>query len=167
MIDDTLQAVRSNDQLIAGVARQENILAINAKIEAARAGDLGRGFSVVANAINELSQQTGTAAVQISESVDNLANWVLEIAEESQNIAAQAAEVIDKATESDVNLSQLQSTLKTSQGQMSKIAADIAHMRNAVARFGPSVTDIDSSIQETTEGISVARARTDRLVDIA
>ena len=163
MIDDTRQAVRSNDQLIAGVARQENILAINAKIEAARAGDLGRGFSVVANAINELSQQIGTAAVQISESVDNLANWVLEIAEESQNIAAQAAEVIDKATESDVNLSQLQ----TSQGQMSKIAADIAHMRNAVARFGPSVTDIDSSIQETTEGISVARARTDRLVDIA
>ncbi|MEL6688701.1 MAG: methyl-accepting chemotaxis protein [Pseudomonadota bacterium] len=166
-IDDTLEAVRSNNQLIAGVARQVNILAINAKIEAARAGDLGRGFSVVANAINELSQQTSTAAVQISDSVDNLANWVLEIAEESQNIAAQAAEVIDKSTENDVNLTQLQATLKASQSQMSKIAEDIEQMRHAVARFGPSVTDIDGSIQETTEGIADARARTDRLVDIS
>ena len=50
---------------------------------------------------------------------------------------------------------------------MSKIAEDIEQMRHAVARFGPSVTDIDGSIQETTEGIADARARTDRLVDIS
>jgi methyl-accepting chemotaxis protein len=52
----SLEAVKANNTEIAAIARQVNILAINAKIEAARAGDSGRGFGVVAEAINELSQ---------------------------------------------------------------------------------------------------------------
>ncbi|MEM9639070.1 MAG: methyl-accepting chemotaxis protein, partial [Pseudomonadota bacterium] len=60
-VSDTLTAVKTNNQQIAGIATQVNTLAINAKIEAARAGDAGRGFAVVAEAINELSQKTRDA----------------------------------------------------------------------------------------------------------
>ena len=62
----TLRAVKKNNTQIASISMQVNTLAINAKIEAARAGDSGRGFAVVADAINELSQHTKAAAAQIS-----------------------------------------------------------------------------------------------------
>jgi len=87
----TLENVESNNANIADIARQVNILAINAKIEAARAGDSGRGFGVVAEAINELSQKTARAAEDIAENIEHLSGWVGGLTQESQAISQDAA----------------------------------------------------------------------------
>ncbi|MEM7192234.1 MAG: methyl-accepting chemotaxis protein, partial [Pseudomonadota bacterium] len=60
-LEVTLGSVQASNAKIASIAKQVNTLAINAKIEAARAGDAGRGFAVVAESINELSQETASA----------------------------------------------------------------------------------------------------------
>ncbi|MEO1797024.1 MAG: methyl-accepting chemotaxis protein, partial [Pseudomonadota bacterium] len=166
-IHAALGVVKSHNALIAGIARQVNMLAINAKIEAARAGELGRGFSVVANAINELSQQTGKAAVQIADGVENLAGWVEELAQDSQTIGDEAENVLSKASENQANFSQLAASLSSNLEQVTSITNDVERMRGAVEQLLPAVRSIDDSVEETSDGISGATKRTARLVDIS
>lgn len=59
-------------ELISGIARHTNLLSLNASIEAARAGAAGRGFTVVANEIRQLSSQTASAAREIAELIASI-----------------------------------------------------------------------------------------------
>ncbi len=66
------QQVQEVMQLVQGIAAQTNMLALNATIEAARAGDAGKGFSVVANEVKSLANQTANATNSIQEQVDGI-----------------------------------------------------------------------------------------------
>ena len=65
--------IHSNTSLIGNIALQTNILALNAGIEASRAGDYGRGFAVVAQNVRELSDKTKMA----SESIEGVVSHII------------------------------------------------------------------------------------------
>ena len=71
-VSETISAVKNNNQQIASIATQVNTLAINAKIEAARAGDAGRGFAVVADEVRALAAKTQSSTVDIHELITKL-----------------------------------------------------------------------------------------------
>jgi methyl-accepting chemotaxis protein/cytochrome b561 len=64
--------ISSITDVIAGVVRQTNLLAINARVEAARAGDVGRGFAIVANEVKDLASQTGNATAGIGKQIEEV-----------------------------------------------------------------------------------------------
>lgn len=164
-VKSTVDAVGKNNQQIAAVARQVNTLAINAKIEAARAGDAGRGFSVVADAINDLSRQTGDAAVQISENLQTMTSWVMSVSQEAQDVAEQATQLLEMAQLNNGSLTTLMEAVNGTHEKAELISTEAGNMQKTLQDFGPSLKAMDDSVRATTDGITQATQRVHSLID--
>ncbi|MEM8554327.1 MAG: methyl-accepting chemotaxis protein [Pseudomonadota bacterium] len=164
-VSDTLKEVRVNNGAVTSIASQVNILAINAKIEAARAGDAGRGFAVVAEAVNELSQRTTDAAAAILESLTSLSDWIETLREEAENVAKEATAVIDVGDQTDVALSNIADTVRTTHRDACEVGNQAKSVERAGAEFLTCFDRIETAISETAEGIHQARKRVNGLID--
>lgn len=164
-VSDTLKAAKTNNQQIVSIARQVNTLAINAKIEAARAGDAGRGFSVVADAINELSQKTSGAAVEISGNIQTLTDWIVTLSDDAQQIATRASNILENSALNNQSLSEMESATHASHTQTERIAGQVETVTHALDTFAPTLKGIEDAVSATTQGIKTAHRRLNRLID--
>lgn len=162
---NALNAVQNNNNEIASIAKQVNILAINAKIEAARAGDAGRGFAVVAEAINELSRKTATAAAGISENVTDLSENVGILRDESGEVAQSAKTVITESERADGALSEITSNVTSIVTESESISRRVGEVATAVGRFEPEFRRLGEAVEGTGAGIHQTRARANALID--
>ena len=97
-LNEQSEAVTSTLQAITDISDQTSLLALNASIEAARAGDQGRGFAVVADEVKQLSNKTKQAALSISMTLQGFNNQVdssLEGARDSQKLAQQIQQEVE------------------------------------------------------------------------
>jgi methyl-accepting chemotaxis protein len=164
-VEETLRAVRGANGEIAGIAAHINILAINAKIEAARAGDAGRGFAVVAEAINELSRKTAKAAEAVADSVVRLSQWCDALAGEAAEVRAGADQLVNGVQENDAAVARISEGLRSAQSGTGRIAEATARTDAELAAFRPAFDGIAAGLEDTAAAVAQARDRVDGMID--
>ena len=163
-IEEMLSEVRKSNDQIASIAAQVNVLAMNAKIEAARAGVAGKGFAIVAEAINDLSQKTTSAAEEISSSIQNMANWMSQLQQGAEVSAQRAGALLERSQESDKALMSIESQVSETQIATKAIYEQMQVADQSIERFVPSIAQIDESIRTISDGVQKTFERVDSLI---
>src|ERR1700692_959478 len=149
---ETSAAIANVVNLIAQIARQTTLLALNSTIEAARAGTAGRGFAVVATEVKALAVQTQNATEEITRKIDALQKDAAGSVDAVHRIS-QAIEAIRPVFE---NVNGAVAEQNETTGEMS---ANVATASNFIISVGDSAVEIDSATKEAeAHGESVAKA---------
>lgn len=166
-IDEAMRATQASNSRILDIAREVNMLAMNAKIEAARAGDRGRGFAVVADAVNALSAQTTSAARVISETVGSLASEIAALRAEADGVVGQTETGLRDLASAGSALEHLGTQASVAGSELAAMGNGVQQMRSVMQGFGPTFLLLYKGVIDQTQMINDARHRVSNLITLS